>query len=181
MLRPLFELDRPPRHSSTFVALGDGIIEQLEEIAKRYHDRLRSDPLTPSARRLTTSRIEDHLATFLADIAATLEHWEVGDRELTESLLDSSAIQRTIALKHGEQRARLGWHESEIRREYQIMGDEIARVVRAAFGARYPSPTDEQRRELDAAEALLRRFLASAQRRSLASCRAFRERTTTPE
>jgi signal transduction histidine kinase len=181
VLRPLFELDRPPRHSNTFVAIGDAIIDQLEDIVKRYHDRLRSDPQTPSARRLTTSRIEDHLATFLADMAATLEHWEVGDRELTDSLLDSSAIQRTIALKHGEQRARLGWAEGEIRREYQILEEEVARIVRDTFDERYPSPSEEQRRELEAAEALLRRFLASAQRRSVASARAFRERTPAPE
>ncbi len=181
VLRPLFELDRPPRRSSIFVAIGDTIIEELEHTVKRYLERLRTDHLTPSARDLTPSRVEDHLVTFLADLAATLEHWEVGDHELTDSLLDSSAIQRTIAIKHGEQRARLGWSEDEIRREYQIMQEEIMRVVHAAFDEQHPSPTGEQRRDLESAIALLGRFLASAQRRSLASHRAVRERSATTD
>ena len=43
---------------------------------------------------------------------------------------DATAIQRLIARRHGVQRARLGWTESELRREYVILGEELHAALR---------------------------------------------------
>jgi signal transduction histidine kinase len=174
VMTPLLEPDKLPGRSETIVMIAEAIIDQLEVILARYLERVRNDPRTESARKAAASRIEDHLASFLADLASTLENMEIADREMTEALLDSSAIQRTIAMKHGEQRARLGWHEDEVRREYEIIEEEVIEVMRAG-AAQAPGVADTDRsEELQAAIGLVRRFLDTAMRRSVASYRAAR-------
>jgi signal transduction histidine kinase len=174
VMAPLLEPGKLSGRSETIVMIADAIIDQLETILARYLERVRDDPRTQSARKAMASRIEDHLASFLADLASTLENMEIADREMTESLLDSSAIQRTIAMKHGEQRARLGWHEDEVRREYEIIEEEVIAVMRAG-AARAPGAEDSDRsEELQVAIGLVRRFLGTAMRRSVASHRAAR-------
>lgn len=174
VMTPLLEPGKLPGRSETIVKIAEAIIDQLEAILARYLERVRNDPRTQSARKAIASRIEDHLASFLADLASTLENMEIADREMTDSLLDSSAIQRTIAMKHGEQRARLGWHEDEVRREYEIIEEEVIAVMRAG-AVQAPGVEDVDRsEELQAAIGLVRRFLGTAMRRSVASHRAAR-------
>jgi hypothetical protein len=50
--------------------------------------------------------------------------------QTAEMLRDGSEIQRLIAVRHGAQRARLGWAEAEMRREWALLGEEIAAAVR---------------------------------------------------
>jgi hypothetical protein len=73
---------------------------------------------------------------------------------------DGSAIQRVIAERHGAQRARLGWGADEIRREFAILREELARAVRRRV---LPGPDAA----LDDALALLAGFIAHAERASL--------------
>jgi signal transduction histidine kinase len=175
VVAPLLEPSELPDRAGILVQVSDTIIDRLETILARYLDRLRTDPLTPSAREVSSSRIEDHLASFLADLAATIASMEVKDHELTDLLLDSSAIQRTIAMKHGEQRARLGWHADEIRREYQIIEEELTDAIRRAGPSLHDGAEGaDSSNEVNAALAFLSRFLAAALRRSLASYRAAR-------
>lgn len=108
----------------------DAVLSELERILHTYVARLRSDPETPAARELPEPELEDHLASFLADIAQTLGGMDLTDGPQAEALHDGSAIQRTIAERHGRQRARLGWQESELRREFAILLEELAAAVR---------------------------------------------------
>lgn len=174
-ISPIMGEERPAKRSRTFVMIADALIQELEPMVGRYLERLRLDPFTLSARNLPPSRIEDHLVSFIADLAATLDSWEVADRELTDSLLDSSAIQRTIASKHGEQRARLGWQEEEVRREYVIIEEELTAVIRRTALKADTGETDPNRaNDLNAATLLMRSLLAAAQRRSVESFRTAR-------
>ncbi|HSJ63477.1 MAG TPA: ATP-binding protein [Gemmatimonadaceae bacterium] len=154
-------------------ALGEiahAILDELESILQRYIDRLRTDERTPSAHGADPSRIEDHLATYLADLAATLSNVDVPDREAIDTLRDSSAIQRTIARRHGAQRARLGWRPEEVGREFEIMEEEILAAIERAGPAHLRSATEAQRlEELERVVSLLRRFLAAARRLSVES------------
>ncbi len=82
-------------------------------------------------------------------------------RAIPERLLrDGSEIQRLIAELHGDQRAQLGWTEPMLRREFQLLRDEIGAAVRR--GA--PAAGGEALRLLD-------RFLDRAERISATALR----------
>jgi PAS domain S-box-containing protein len=133
---------------------------EVEGVLAAYAERLRTDPATPSARRVPASDVEDHTVTFLADMAACLGAIENARGAPSEALRDGSAIQRVIAERHGAQRARMGWTESEVRREFAILREELERAVRRRVGG-------EADVELDAALALLAGFIAHAERTSV--------------
>jgi PAS domain S-box-containing protein len=120
----------PGGSSGTLQALQDAVLGELERILHAYVARLRSDPATPGAQNLSEAELEDHLASFLADIAQTLGAMDLAAGPESEALRDGATIQRTIADRHGRQRARLGWSEEEVRREFQILREEISAAVR---------------------------------------------------
>jgi hypothetical protein len=76
---------------------------------------------------------------------------------------DGENIQRTIATLHGLQRARLGFSRDEIMREYALLGEEAASLLRAELPARAPAADPE------AVIALVVRLLDRAARISLES------------
>ena len=131
--------------------VADAVLERLEAIVRSYVERLRADPEVPGARRVDPADVEDHLASFIADIAQSLGTIDVPADEPTAAMRDSSAIQRVIAQRHGRQRARLGWSTDELRREYDILYEELAATIRRA---RLPAP-DETVRRLEAERALV--------------------------
>jgi PAS domain S-box-containing protein len=140
----------------------DAILVELERTLHVYVARLRSDPGTPSAHGLSEAELEDHLATFLSDLAATFSSLGVAAGGDGEALRDGTAIQRTVAERHGSQRRRLGWREDEIRREFQILQEEVA----GAIQRRVHRPRAEEVHEaLDA----VARFIATSERISLDS------------
>jgi hypothetical protein len=157
--------------------IADSILAETERILHGYVARLRSDPGTPSARAMGEDQIEDHLASFLADIASTLRNIDgpnTGPQgEVTASLRDSSAIQRMVSERHGAQRARLGWTEQEVRREFTILREELIAAVRRRAAIDIPGPKAEARLgEAERALELLTQFLVIAERISLQSLAA---------
>ncbi|HST58059.1 MAG TPA: ATP-binding protein [Longimicrobium sp.] len=139
----------------------DAILVELERILHVYVARLRSDPGTPSAHALSEAELEDHLATFLSDLAATFSALDLA-LEDQEAVRDGTAIQRTVSERHGSQRRRLGWAEDEIRREFQILREEVASAIQRRVHRPRPEEVSEA---LDAVS----EFIASAERISLAS------------
>ncbi|HLL48849.1 MAG TPA: hypothetical protein VK399_19265, partial [Longimicrobiaceae bacterium] len=77
---------------------------------------------------------------------------------------DGSAIQRTIADRHGIQRFRLRWTEEGVREDYRILMEEVEACARSA-AADVPDPDPEL------ALSLLRNFMQQAVNISI---RAFR-------
>ena len=125
--------------------------------------RLRADDGVPRARDLSDAELEDHQASFLADIAQALVI--VGETGGEPDLMrDGSEIQREIAARHGAQRARLGWTEDALRRELAILADEAERALRAAA---VPDGVDPE-----PAVRLLARLVAHAEQASLRGFRA---------
>ncbi len=141
-------------------AVGDVVLENLEGIVAAYVARLRADPATPSAARCTDEQLEDHAVTFLADVAQCLALIEAAQGAPSDLLRDGTAIQRIIGERHGVQRARLGFAEDELRREYAILADEVA----SALG-RDADPAHAD--ALTQALALLARFLEHGERATL--------------
>jgi hypothetical protein len=71
-------------------------------------------------------------------------------------LADGMEIQRLVAERHGAQRARLGWTEAAMRREFMIIREEVEQVVRRSV------PTGGPLR-MDDALAAVNRFLDQAE------------------
>jgi hypothetical protein len=79
---------------------------------------------------LSSAQLDDRTASVLADITQTLVVVEAAGSGPSEMLRDSTAIQRLVADRHGAFRARLGWHESELAREFVILREEIEFAIR---------------------------------------------------
>ena len=123
---------REPRVKG-FADVGEAMLRELEPLLDATVNRLRTDPLTSSASSLTYSQIADHIAPMLADIASNLVILEETAGEPSTLLNDGADIQRLIAERHGAQRARLGWSEDAIRREHQIIREEVERSMMRHF------------------------------------------------
>jgi PAS domain S-box-containing protein len=136
------------------------ILAELERILFAFVARLRSDPSIPSARACSEAELEDHLASFLSDIAQTFGGMDLAAGSASDSMRDGSDIQQRISERHGEQRFRLGWGPSELRREHQILADEVAAAIRRHVHRERPNEVDEI---IDAAN----RFLAAGERVSM--------------
>ncbi|MDB4951953.1 MAG: sensor protein, partial [Gemmatimonadetes bacterium] len=132
----------------------DAVMDDLERILHAYVARLRSDPGTPSAHAIPELMLEDHLATFLADVGQTLAQVDPAEGADAAAVRDGTAIQRTIAERHGCQRFRLGWAEDEVCREFEVLRGELAAAVRRRLHAERPGRVDEALAALD--EALAR-------------------------
>jgi hypothetical protein len=114
--------------------VGKTVLAELSPLTDVIVNRIRSDPNLGMAAGLRTSQVADHLSTFLADVAGALAVVEETAGKPSPLLADAVEIQRLISERHGAQRARLGWTESSIRREFMIIREEVERVVqRAAF------------------------------------------------
>jgi hypothetical protein len=116
--------------------LGDvalGLLSGLAPLVDVVVERIRSDPALPMAAGLRTSQVADHLSTLLADIAGALIVVEEASGAQSPLLADAMEIQRLVAERHGAQRARLGWPEAAVRREFMIIREELERVVRRSL------------------------------------------------
>ena len=114
--------------------LGERLRRHIEQLIARYSARLRSDPLIPMAKALPAPLVEDHAMSFFSDVFQTLVILEKAEklqaREESELLVDGSQIQHLVAQLHGRQRHRLGWTEAALQREYQIIREEVASLVK---------------------------------------------------
>jgi PAS domain S-box-containing protein len=149
-------------------AVGDAALESLEHVVAAFVARLRADPGTPSAERCTDEQLEDHAVTFLADVAQCLALIEAARGAPSDLLRDGTAIQRVISERHGVQRARLGFAEDELRREYALLGEEAASALRRGVEGAEPEPAGA----LEQAIGLFARFIEHAERAAL---QGFRE------
>jgi len=144
-------------------AAGRDLMCHVEEVVEAYARRLRADPAMPGARDATEVDLEDHAATLVADVAQSMVVLG-GSAETGPRLLrDGSRIQRLVAELHAEQRRRLGWSEAELRRDFEVLREEVDRCVRAHV------PAGEG---AEAAAAIAARLLQQTQRISVQAFRA---------
>jgi hypothetical protein len=115
--------------------LGVYLRERVEAIVEAYVARLRSDPATAAvARPLAGPEVEDHVVTFLGNLAQSLIIVGRSGGLESEALEDSKDIQRTIAELHGRQRRRLGWTEAQLVRDYEVLRQELENTLRRRAG-----------------------------------------------
>jgi hypothetical protein len=104
---------------------------------------------------MSRTQLEDHLATYLMDLAqmmVTLDE-EGGDPKL---LRDGEHIQRLLSWKHADQRLRLGWSAGQMRREHALLVQEVESALR-----------DDVLGDGEQAREVLRRLLADGEAVSL--------------
>jgi len=121
-----------PRAQGSLTPVAQHLATSAALVVRGYAERLRVDPATPSARRHTRSELEDHLVTLVADLAQVLVVLEEDGSDARGIARDADDVQRLLAIRHGRQRCRLGWTEAELRREYEILGEEIETSLNAA-------------------------------------------------
>ena len=124
-----------PRDLKGLCEVSSGVTHRIAELVETVVGRIRSDPALQMAAGLRTSQVTDHLSTLLADIAGALIVVEEAAGEPSALLADAMEIQRLVAERHGAQRARLGWTEAALRREFMIIREELERVVRKSVPA----------------------------------------------
>jgi signal transduction histidine kinase len=147
------------RSARGLVDVAEAILASLDELIDRFVQRMRSDPQVGAvAARMDRHVLEDHCATFLADVAQSLIVIEGAGGEPAPLMRDAADIQLLIADRHGAYRQRAGWTEQEIDREYDLLLDTIEQTVRTALPASAEFPPDS----IDAGLALVRRFVERA-------------------
>jgi signal transduction histidine kinase len=123
-------MDNPERQLRGLAEVANNVLAQLVVIQDNVVNCIRSDKSIPMAKGLRTSQIADHLATLLADMVGALAVVEEASGKPSQLLADAMEIQRLVSERHGVQRARLGWNESAMRREFMIIREELSRAVR---------------------------------------------------
>ena len=111
--------------------IGSALRDETHAVVRAWAARLRTDPGTPHARDLREPELEDHAVTLLGDLAQALIIVNEAEERSVELLKDALEIQRTIADRHGRRRYSQRWVEEEVKREYELLREEIERVVRA--------------------------------------------------
>ncbi|HEX5073227.1 MAG TPA: ATP-binding protein [Gemmatimonadaceae bacterium] len=143
--------------------LGEVLRDAVNEILTAYSHRLRADPALPNANAMRAPELEDHQLSLLGDFAQSLVIVGEGGAEGADLLRDGSAIQRTIADRHGARRHAQGWDEAAVRRDHQILREEVARAVLGRTG--------RASAEGDAALTVLLRLIDRAEAISVAAWR----------
>ena len=110
--------------------IGELLRDQASAILVSIVERLRAEPMTPQAKGMRTSHLEDHQVTFLADLAQMLLILDQAGSETAALLRDGSAIQRTVAEHHGARRHAQRWTEDAVRREFEILREEVEGAIR---------------------------------------------------
>ena len=115
--------------------IGEALRDEVHAIVTRYASRLRSDPETRDAAALRQPELEDHAVTFLADVAQALIIVGEAEDDAAALLTDATEIQRTIAERHGLRRRRQRWTESNIRRDFALLREEVERALQGRIPA----------------------------------------------
>jgi PAS domain S-box-containing protein len=147
------------------VAVGRLVGAEVSGIMDTFVRRIRQDPTFTNRATLSDAELQDHGVALLSDIAQSMVVWEAVTDEPENLLRDGGRIQRVIAELHGLQRHRIGWGEQQLLREFEILREEMRRVVDgrvSGFSAE----------DVEGALGVLMASVDSAERVSLRSLRA---------
>ena len=108
--------------------VGEQLQQEIEQLVATYVRRVQDDPTFPTE-GVSRAEIEDHASTMLADMAQALVVLADSEERAEHLLRDGTRIQSIIAELHGAQRARLHWLESALNHEWDILWEELERVL----------------------------------------------------
>jgi hypothetical protein len=153
--------------------VGELLLRELEGVIDAFVARLRAVRIIPSADALRFSQLADHMATYVADLAAVLIAAEEARGEPLSIVTGASEIQRVVAERHGTRRARLGWSRETLSREWQILREEVERAIRRQAATLPAGGVGE-------GLALIERFIAQAEQISASALERARRDAAAP-
>jgi signal transduction histidine kinase len=139
--------------------VGHTLVRCAYDIMNLVAERLRGDPATPGAKGLDRPHLGDHGATFLVELGLMLAALDEGGAEAA-LMRDGAKIQRTISELHGAQRARLDWPAEALEREFELLREVTAAILRRTLPDAASGTVDEALR-------VVHRGLEEAERASL--------------
>jgi len=134
--------------------------------------RLRTDTRFARASMLSDAQLIDHLPAHLVDIGLALVIVAEVGLEASSLLHDGSAIRTEIAERHGAQRRRLGWTMQQVELEYDIIREELERLLRGRHTPVGDVPDTRAEAHAAGAVELITRLLDQSR---AASVRGFKE------
>lgn len=137
--------------------VGHAVHRSVDRIAAQFTRRLR-ETLTV-ARTLPDAVLQDHITTYIADVAQTLID-VAADKGAASLVRDGSEIQHLIADLHGRQRARFGWTAEALSRESDLLYEVIEQVIRGECA-------DCAASDVEAALRIVERMLSTSRQVSL--------------
>jgi signal transduction histidine kinase len=156
-----------PEMATTLAHIGSALTAQASPIVRAWVARLRADPLLPAS-ACTDTELEDHAATLVTDAGLALrtlgESGGESRGERGELLRDSRAILAVLAERHGAQRARLGWSEPAVSREFALLDEVLRETVRRLVG-------EEDAAAAERVHGVVAQIVAQAERVSLGGFR----------
>jgi PAS domain S-box-containing protein len=159
---------RAPHAVSGLGEVGRALVRVAQPTVAELGRRLREDPVLRHSPDTNRAQLENHTATFLVDIGLALVTLDEGGGE-PELMRDGTEIQRLIADRHGAQRARLGWDENDLEREFQLLREILTPLVVEEAGRSAGA-------SLDDALGVLERLLQQAELISIRGLRNARQR-----
>lgn len=154
----------PERHAKGLAELGTMLLEELDAIARRYARRLSGEGGVEAASHLSRSELEDHAASFLAEIFQSLVIVEEARGGASGIMRDGTVLRRVISERHGALRKRVGWTEDDLTREFEIIRATVFTALRRVARRSSDPGVQEQRRS---AQSLLGKLLDGAEQTSL--------------
>jgi signal transduction histidine kinase len=145
-------------------AAGEVLLQRIGHTVEEFVRRARAEKSLMLTAEMTDVDVADHLGTLLIDVANSLTILGGSSGEPNQLLADGSRIQRVIGELHGAQRQRLGWTETQIAREVDLLRDVCLGALDQALAA------DDDARK--AAVAALERLLNERARACLSGFRA---------
>ncbi|HTK50097.1 MAG TPA: CHASE domain-containing protein [Gemmatimonadaceae bacterium] len=117
---------------SDLAAVGRTLLDELHTVARDFVGALRADAAAfPHAGRLSDAQLEDHVQTWLVEVAQSLVILHGAGTDPSELMRDGTEIRRLISERHGVQRYRLGWSEEALVREFALLRERIDAVLAA--------------------------------------------------
>ena len=114
--------------------LASALMRETDSISDRYVERLRSDSGVPDLSAVSEPYVRDHSDTVVAEIVNAASLIAETKGKASDLLRDGAEVQRLLAELHGAQRFRLGWTESEIAIDVDILSGEIVAATRRIGG-----------------------------------------------
>ena len=108
------------------IALHEGLNALLEAFVKR----VREERIAPNVESLPFAPLADHFGAYVSTLASILSALQDSHGQPSSLVSDGSDILRMLAERHGTQRQRLGMPSSILKRDWDLLGEEIHGVVR---------------------------------------------------
>jgi len=120
------------RHAEGLIGIAEAVLRDLDGLVRRLTARLRTDEVVDGAAALDDTMLEEHTATLLTDVAQSLCIIEESGGAPTQLMRDGGDIQSLIANRHGAHRHGLGWTETQLDREFDLLLEEVERTLNDA-------------------------------------------------